>query len=131
MSFVCPQCSLVSLKIGLRIELPPDSRSDEITVQIIRCSSCGFAGLAIYEESRRGVLDSESVYHRGYYVKSETLASIQKLIRECPESGNPYCQCSVHKTFARLNGFGRWNWLNSVSHFGTFKLVRTLHHSNQ
>ncbi|UCH01468.1 MAG: hypothetical protein JSV20_06250 [Candidatus Bathyarchaeota archaeon] len=124
MTFICPQCSSASLKIALRIELPPDSRSDEITIQTIRCSQCSFAGLAIYEESRRGALDSESVYHRGYCVKADTLTSIQKQIRECPEPTNPYCQCRNHKTLSRLNRLGRWNWLDDISHFGPFKLVR-------
>ena len=54
MSFACPECLTKSLKITAKLELPPDSRSDEITVQVVACSRCGFAGVAVYEESRRG-----------------------------------------------------------------------------
>ena len=61
MAFVCPEChTSESLRITRSLELPPDSRSDEITLQIIRCSSCRFAGVAVYEESRRGRLDDET-----------------------------------------------------------------------
>jgi hypothetical protein len=59
MSFVGPECHANSLAITQSIELPPDGRSDEISLQIVACQACGFAGTAVYEESRRGALDSE------------------------------------------------------------------------
>ena len=69
MAFLCPACDAAGgLKITRRLELPPDSRSDEITLQIVRCRRCNFEGLAIYEESRRGALGDEAVDHRGYMV---------------------------------------------------------------
>ena len=42
MGFICPKCRGISLEITSTIELPPDSRSDEITVQILKCTKCGF-----------------------------------------------------------------------------------------
>ncbi len=68
MPFQCPECSTKTLKITHKLELPPDSRSDEITLQIIECSGCGFGGIAVYEESRRGALDDDSFDHTGYRV---------------------------------------------------------------
>lgn len=122
MSFVCPKCPRGSVKITSSIELPPDSRSDEINVQIVTCSQCGFRGLAVYEESRRGALDSESVDHRGYYVEPAMLSSIQKLMKRCPEPRNIRCHCTAHRILNRANEFGRWNWLDDIPNTGTFRL---------
>ena len=86
--FQCPDCSNPrSLRITSRLELPPDSRSDEISLQIIQCRNCGFAGLAIYEESRRGSLDSEIVNHIGYHVHAQDLEILKAMIKRCPEPG--------------------------------------------
>ena len=122
MKFVCPQCRGVSMKINKSIELPPDSRSDEITVQILKCLKCGFNGLGIYEESRRGDLDSESVDHRGYYVDDRIIASIEKMIGQCPEPKKSSCRCRIHRTLSCINKFGRWNWLGKIQHKERFKL---------
>lgn len=124
MEFVCPRCLGGSMKITSSIELPPDSRSDEITVQILRCSKCGFAGLGIYEESRRGRLDSESVYHRGYYMDDSTLASLEKMIMQCPNPKKSGCRCKTHRSLSRVNKYGRWSWLEKIPHKETFKLQR-------
>ena len=78
MSFLCPECSSRSLNIILSLELPPDSRSDEITLQTVECSQCGFSGIAVYEESRRGALDSESVDHYSYRVGVDDLRALKK-----------------------------------------------------
>jgi len=54
MAFQCPECKRdSSLRIVQRIEVPPDSRSDQITLQVVRCGSSQFEGIAVYEESRR------------------------------------------------------------------------------
>ncbi len=97
MSFQCPECSSPgSLTITSKIELPQDSRSDEITLQVIQCGTCGFAGLAVYEESRRGSLDSDSFQHFGYHVDAADLQAVKEKIKRCPKPGNPRCQCSAH-----------------------------------
>ena len=80
MALQCPDCTLYTLQTAISIELPPDSRSDEIALQVVRCSQCGFSGLAVYEESRRGALDDESVDHRAYRVSAEAVAAVEKAI---------------------------------------------------
>jgi hypothetical protein len=110
--FVCPECSgHGSLKIVLSIELPPDSRSDEITLQIVKCSNCQFAGIAVYEESRRGPLDHESFHHTGYRVGRSQLRDLRRAIRSCPAPKNPSCRCSAHQMLGRTDAGGRWNAL--------------------
>jgi len=122
--FVCPKCSHHgSLKIVLSIELPPDSRSDEITLQIVECSDCRFAGIAVYEESRRGPLDSESFDHTGYYASRDKLRDLGKAIRSCPEPRNPRCQCPAHQTLGKTDASGRWNALRDLETAETFPLV--------
>ena len=125
MGFVCPRCLGGSMKITSSIELPPDSRSDEITVQILKCSKCGFSGLGVYEETRRGRLNSESVHHRGYYLDDSTLISIEKMIKRCPKPKKSNCQCKSHLFFYTVNEFGRWTWLEKITYKETFKLLLT------
>jgi len=122
--FVCPACSHhASLKIVLSIELPPDSRSDEITLQVVQCSDCAFAGIAVYEESRRGRLDSESLHHTGYYVNKNDLRELRKAIRSCPEPRNPRCQCPTHRTLGKTDASGRWDALRHLEITEAFPLA--------
>jgi rubredoxin len=123
MSFLCPECSTSkSLKISLKIELPPDSRSDEIQLQAVRCSRCGFAAIAVYEESRRGALGRESFQHVGYRVSADDLKAVRKLMTQCPEPGNARCGCSVHRRLGRTDASGRWDGLRYVHREGRFNL---------
>ena len=124
MNLVCPRCLGVSMKMTSSIELPPDARSDEITVQTLKCSKCGFAGLGIYEESRRGRLEFESIEHSGYFMDDSTFASIDKMIRQCPKPKKSSCSCRIHRSLGCVNEFGRWNWLEKTPHKETFKIVR-------
>ena len=114
MAFVCPACKRISLSITDRLELPPDSRSDEITLQIIACASCRFKGIAVYEESRRGALFDESVDHRGYVVGEDDLARLRRLIRACPDRGNPRCKCKTHRLLGKRDRAGRWSGLDEI-----------------
>lgn len=115
MPFVCPECSRHgSLNIVLSIELPPDSRSDEITLQIVECSDCQFAGIAVYEESRRGPLDSESFHHTGYHLSKSQLRDLRKAIRSCPDRTNWRCRCPAHKMLSQTDGAGRWKTLRDL-----------------
>jgi hypothetical protein len=121
--FLCPECSSHgSLRISLKIELPPDSRSDEICLQIVKCSDCGFEGIAVYEESRRGRLDEESVQHTGYRATKGDLQSLRKAIRGCPEPGNWRCGCQAHQKLAGTDASGRWNALHDVKIQGSFAI---------
>jgi hypothetical protein len=122
MAFACPECMAHrSLRITARIELPPDSRSDEITLQIIKCARCGFAGAAVYEESRRGALDSESFDHRGYCVGQAELSVLRQTIRQCRQPGNRRCDCAAHHALGQRDIGGRWiapealRWENSFA----------------
>lgn len=123
MTFICPTCSKDSLMIDSSIELPPDSRSDEISVQIVRCFECGFVGLAIYEESRRGSLDSETFHHQGYYVVDTLLNSIRETIESCPNPKKSRCKCYAHKTIYQINEHGTWNWLEKLPLIKEFQMV--------
>jgi hypothetical protein len=115
MSFLCPDCLTAgTLKIISRLELPPDSRSDEITLQIVRCYHCRFQGIAVYEESRRGSFDSESVNHYGYYVGEADLQNLRRLIEQCPNPGDSRCTCSVHQRLGSKDGNGRWSGIADI-----------------
>jgi hypothetical protein len=106
---VCPECSRPgSLNIVLSIELPPDSRSDEITLQTLECSACGFEGIAVYEESRRGALHSESFSHTGYHLSKGELVDLGKAIKSCRDRKNWRCRCPAHRALSRTDAAGRW-----------------------
>jgi len=124
MSFLCPTCSQPHLKITAVLELPSDSRSDEIALQIVKCARCGFAGIAVYEESRRGALDSQSFDHTAYEVASAALARVSEDIARCPDPRNPHCTCDVHRFWGRKNEWGRWNGLDSLMSASSFPLLR-------
>ena len=107
MSFICPKCHANSLVITHKIELPPDGRSDEITVQIVQCGGCGFRGTAVYEESRRGA--SDSWHHDGYHMNADDIDFLQNLIQQCPSPKNARCQCRVHRSLGKTNELGIWH----------------------
>lgn len=105
---LCPECRAKKLKITQRLELPADHRSDEIAIQVIRCGKCDFRGIAIYEESRRGALDSESWSHWGYPASAAGLRALEEKIGRCPDPHNPKCGCPVHREFHRGGPGGDW-----------------------
>ena len=108
MPLVCPDCDEPTLEVHETLELPPDSRSDEITLQIVECSACGFRAAASYEESRRGGLDEESVDHSGYRLPADRLDLIAALIGVCPEPDNARCTCASHQELGARDPNGRW-----------------------
>lgn len=108
MPFSCPACGAASLEIKAAIELPPDSTWDEIALQLVACARCGFRGAAVYQESRRGSLDSEAVDHTGYRPPAETLDRLRTLIASCPDPRNPSCGCEAHVHLAQHDASGRW-----------------------
>ena len=120
MAFTCPNChGRKSLKITQAIDLPPDCRSDEITVQVVTCEACNFQGAAVYEESRRGA--SERAHHVGYKVEIRTLRSLAETIKKCPERRNPHCICPTHRALAWTDDGGRWEGMG-VSVKGIFEM---------
>jgi hypothetical protein len=109
--FVCPECGARALTIGQRIELGSDFRSDEVCLQVVRCGKCKFAGMAIYEESRRGRLDDESWSHIGYKVGPDALKRLRAAIRECPKPKDARCSCAAHKRLRRTGHYDGWSTL--------------------
>lgn len=109
MSFQCPSCTnKKSLKIIESIELPPDSRSDEISLQVVRCITCNYLGLAVYEESSRGALGSESVDHYGYLADQKISKTVQSMIMRCPKPRNAKCECATHQELNNRDKSSRW-----------------------
>ena len=108
MGLVCPDCRRDSLSSAATLELPSDSRSDDITLQVVECAACGFEALAVYEESRRGSFGSESVDHRAYRTPREVVQAVRRELAGCPDPGNARCACAVHKSLGTKNAAGRW-----------------------
>lgn len=112
MAFHCPNCSTAAgLRITRVLELPADSRSDEISLQLVKCAQCRFEAIAVYEESRRGRLGSESVDHYGYFIGASDLNQIKRMIAKCPNPRRPLCPCESHEQLGRRDKSGRWNGL--------------------
>jgi transcription elongation factor Elf1 len=114
--FRCPQCDAAnSLSIVASIELPSDSRSDEIAVQLVTCARCAFSGAAVYEESRRGSLDGEAWDHIGYVLTSDAYLEVSRLVLSCPNPGDGNCPCDAHRILGSTDETGRWVGLNAYS----------------
>lgn len=108
MPFICPECSGRRLRIVSSLELGPDSWWDEITLQVVECPDCGFRGAAVYEESRRGALDSEAWNHRGLRLDEAPLRKLVEDVAACPAPRNSDCRCATHQKWARADATGRW-----------------------
>ncbi len=101
MALQCPACGQARLVIQASVELPPDHRSDERTIQALRCAGCDFTAIGRYEESRRGRLDDESWFHLGYPAPPEAIATLKRLASACPNPRKPRCKCSSHRRLDR------------------------------
>jgi hypothetical protein len=108
MSFICPGRRGNRLRIASSLELPPDRWWDEITLQVVECPECGFRGATVYEESRRGALDSEAWNHRGLRLAEVPLQSLIRDVAACPEPRNSACRCTTHQEWARTDAAGKW-----------------------
>lgn len=123
--FVCPKCSaLGTLRITQSITLPPDSRSDDIIIQIVKCGACDFRGAAIYQESRRGSLDSENWEHIGYHVRDVQLDVLMAVMAGCPNPGSTRCSCQVHSLLGQRKSDGRWRRPAGFDEQRTFPMHR-------
>lgn len=114
------------LNIVQSIELPPDVRSDEISLQLVSCAlnTCGFRDIAIYEESRRGALDSDHWDHTGFHVSSGGFEELQVAIAACPEPSNTSCPCDSHKKLGNVSSTGRWQPPEGVKWGSAFPIER-------
>lgn len=120
----CGVCKTTNaIKIVQTLVLPPDSRSDDIILQVVKCTQCGFKGLAVYEESRRGALDSESWSHTAYRVAGQDLKTVAAAIRACPSPRDPRCHCDTHHQLGSRDRSGRWNGLKKITIEDSFQIL--------
>jgi hypothetical protein len=124
MPFECPECKSQTVEILAALELPADASSDEITLQVIACTRCGFQGMAVYTESRRGSLDGDSWRHDGWRASEVDCAELAQAIRECPQPDNPRCVCADHQRYGKTGLHGEWDGLNGVRTAGSFAMLR-------
>jgi hypothetical protein len=121
--FVCPDCLRPgSLQITQSIQIPPDSRSDDIVIQVIACNQCDFRGLATYEESRRGAMTAEAWNHAGYRVTQDAFKAMAAAINQCPNPKDAQCACATHQRLGAKDASGRWQGLNASEWTSTFPM---------
>jgi hypothetical protein len=121
--FYCPQCERPSsLWIKAALELPGDSRSDEIAVQLVTCTECGFSGAALYEESRRGSLEAEVWDHVGCTLAQAAYLELSSLMLGCPNPGDAACLCEAHRALSLQDNSGRWVGLADYHPTGYFTM---------
>ena len=123
MPFACPKCLRSdSLTIGETLHLPSDARSDDIILQLVSCQRCHFRGAAVYEESRRGGLDSEHWTHIGYRLKLSEQQWLKDRLEHCPAPRDSHCDCSTHRLLGNRNEYGRWQLPATVDWSDTFPM---------
>jgi hypothetical protein len=103
MPFECPLCHGKTMAITFALELPPSDVDDEVALQTLKCPACEFHAIAVYRESRRGRIESESWYHHGYPITDECLERLYEAFLLCPSPGNRSCQCPSHRQLAQQN----------------------------
>lgn len=81
MSLLCPKCKLPYLRITASKDIDPGVNYDERSIQIVECRKCKFTEISVYEESRRGALDTEIVHHTGYQVPLGRVANLRQYIK--------------------------------------------------
>jgi hypothetical protein len=79
-----------------------------VALQLVTCTQCGFSGAAVYEESRRGALDSEAWNHRGYRLSEHGLRTLREAMLACPAPRDSGCECATHRTLAARDEAGGW-----------------------
>ncbi len=102
------------------MELPPDASSDEITIQIFECENCSFSGVSVYEESRRGALDSNSWRRSGYRLSERAMAEIVQLMVLCPQPENRHCACDSHRRLSQTDANGHWHVETNLGEIAAF-----------
>lgn len=97
--FVCNGCQADALTIGKTLEVMPEDDSDEQSVQVVTCGSCAAEFVAVYEESRRGSLDSESWHHDAWSVPVDKVREVAAAIDACPSPRSRQCKCATHLAY--------------------------------
>jgi len=113
-NFICPDCKTKSLVILKSIELGTDSRSDEYSLQAIKCKNCGMVGVAIYEESDRGA--EETWDHAGYRMEKVDFKVFLKQLSQCNTPTNIKCTCPGHTHFRYKTKYGTLYPLHKIKH---------------
>jgi len=109
MGFSCPDCRFPArFEIASSLELPPDTNWDEISMQIVRCANCGFCGVALYQESRRGAFGKSLIVHQGYAVALQNIGILEQAIATCPSPGDHHCECRSHALIQQVYASGAW-----------------------
>jgi hypothetical protein len=109
MSFQCPHCTdQRSLEIETSIQLFKGHCESETTLQIVECRRCQFVGAAVYEEGRRGAVDTRAWKHNGYFMDEPVLNRLKGLLLACPDRGEPNCTCTAHLELGICDGRGHW-----------------------
>jgi predicted RNA-binding Zn-ribbon protein involved in translation (DUF1610 family) len=120
--FICPECDNPAMIIEHSMEMPPDAQWDDLFLQTLHCSACGFEGIAILCESRRGRLDDETSDHTGYrYAEARSLRSI---VESCPDPGDHSCGCAAHRELGKTDDKGYWLFLKELDQSGWFHIRR-------
>lgn len=121
MPFRCPQCkSIDTLEITASIDLPPDRRSTDISLQVVVCSACNFRGLAVYEECRSGGPSGEEGQHIGYWVSPDAVDLVLQAIASCPSPHNDRCTCQAHTELSNRDVSSVWRGLIEIERGHTF-----------
>jgi hypothetical protein len=121
MAFRCPQClTCDTLEIFTSIELPPDRQASEISLQVVSCAACKFRGLAVYQEGRANIHESQTWQHIGYWVSPDAVDSVLETIRACPNRLNPHCQCGAHTSLGQKDVRNCWKGLLEMERGHTF-----------
>ncbi len=127
MPFECIGCGQETLSIIASIELPPDNRSDEISLQLVKCSLCGFEGAAVYEESRRGNLMEDCWDHYGYQIGPQDFQRCLAWIQTCPSPHLADCDCPIHRLLNKRDASDRWIGLDVFDLCEPFQLKQGTH----
>lgn len=80
------------------IDLGPDDYSDEVSLQVMRCSACNAGVIAVYEESRRG--SDARWHHDGWPATDDMIAELDAGIAACPTPRKYRCSCATHRGLA-------------------------------
>ena len=112
MELICPGCGRATLEIVASLEMGPDDSSDENQIQAVRCESCLFTGVAVYEESRRG--SDDAWHHFGYPISTEAYDELAGRLQSCGSPHSSGCDCAAH-AFYRVFKDGYWRGLDRLS----------------
>lgn len=120
-AFVCPVCRRGTFGISKTIELRPDARWSEITLQLLWCNTCHFEAIGVYKENNWGA--SEIVEHHGYQAPVLLRQRLGELIDGCPRRPDRSCDCASCSTLSATDGSGTWNWLEQAGVGDRFALA--------